>query len=64
MVTREEFLNNQHEFCKQNKAPFFMPSNGRCWKCKEDIIKILIERGEDGTSLVTGCPKCNRSYCD
>jgi hypothetical protein len=65
-VTREEFLKNQHELCGLNdeKKPFFMPGNGICWSCHKDIIPRLIEKGEDGTKLVTGCPICMRSYCD
>jgi hypothetical protein len=59
-VTRQEFLKNQSEI----KAPDFMPSNGICHRCKKDIIPALIEKGNDGTQLVTGCPLCHRSYCD
>ena len=63
-MTREEFLNNQKEYCKKAPAPFFMPENGICYRCKKDIIPALMEKGEDGTALVTGCPLCFRSYCD
>ena len=61
---REQFIKNQEKYCKEKDAPFFMPSNGRCYKCNRDIIPKLIEKGEDGSSLVTGCPLCYHSYCD
>lgn len=60
MVTRKEFLENQ----KKIEAPFFMPDDGICYRCRKDIIPSLIEAGNDGTRHVTGCPLCYRSYCD
>jgi hypothetical protein len=59
-ITRDEFLKNQREI----KAPFFMPGNGVCYRCRKDIISTLIKNGNNGTSLVTGCPLCFWSYCD
>ncbi len=42
-----------------------MPNDGVCWSCHRQIIPRLIEKGQDGSNeLVTGCPLCNRSYCD
>jgi hypothetical protein len=38
---------------------WFSPDNGICWSCGQDIVDEGWERGD-----VTGCPKCNRSYCD
>jgi hypothetical protein len=61
-ITREEFLQNQNDLCKRKNIPFFMPYNGICFSCHNDIIPELIKRGNDGTHLVTGCPICNRSY--
>lgn len=63
-MTREEFLKNQKEHCRDISAPFFMPSNGICYRCRQDIIPELIKKGNNGTQLVTGCPLCFRSYCD
>ena len=65
-ITREKFIENQKQYCKETGAPFFMPGDGYCWRCEKDIIPALIEKGEDGTKLVTGCPLigCWRSYCD
>ena len=64
MITREQFIENQEKHCKKNVAPFFMPRNGICFRCKRDIIPKLIEQGQTGEVLVTGCPLCNYSYCD
>ncbi|HPS93894.1 MAG TPA: hypothetical protein PK600_05475 [Deltaproteobacteria bacterium] len=65
MITRDEFIANQKKYCEENCAPFFMPSNGRCYRCNRDIIPALIKAGKDGSKeLVTGCPLCFRSYCD
>lgn len=63
-ITRDEFLRNQEKYCQEKKAPFFMPSDGICYSCRRDIIPRLIEKGEDGNNLITGCPLCHRSYCD
>lgn len=63
-VTREEFLKNQKEYCEKKNAPHFMPHDGKCSNCRQDIVPKLIEMGLDGTGLVTGCPLCHRSYCD
>ena len=62
----------QEELQKTNGYPDFAPRNGVCWKCKQNIYQ-QIERGayktgisveKAGKQLVTGCPHCNRSYCD
>lgn len=65
----------QEKYCKENGLPHFAPHNGRCWSCGKNIYKeypnsynpeitdgIDVERA--ATELVTGCPHCNRSYCD
>lgn len=63
-VTREQFLKNQKQSCDKNDWPHFMPSNGICWGCRGDMIPALIDKGQDGNNLVTGCPLCCKSYCD
>ena len=50
---------------QKNDSIMFMPENGICWSCHNDITKHdnvirTIARG----STVTGCPYCNRSYVD
>lgn len=62
----------QADLCKEKNYPHFAPLSGVCWNCKKDIYQ-QIDRGtyktgisvEQATeSLITGCPHCNRSYCD
>lgn len=44
----------------------FAPLNGKCYYCGKDITKgdkaITVEKL--GNHIITGCPYCNRSYCD
>ena len=60
---REAFLQKQRQVCREGKMPFFMPSSGYCG-CGRDIVEGEMEYGNDGRTLVTGCPYCHRSYCD
>lgn len=62
----------QAEFAKSNNYPHFAPSTGVCWNCKKNIYQqvdrgtyktgISVEKASSG--LITGCPHCNRTYCD
>lgn len=65
----------QVEYCKETGAPHFAPRNGVCWNCNKNIYQelphkhhttimcgITVEQAKN--QLVTGCPHCNRSYCD
>lgn len=66
----------QQQYCEKNGLPQFTPDNGRCWSCGQNIYEekgcciygskersgISVERA--GSQLITGCPFCNRSYCD
>ena len=49
----------QEMLCSARGVPHFAPRNGICWSCQRQIYEEL-----DGTSYVTGCPFCHRSYCD
>lgn len=40
----------------------FAPQTGTCWTCKTDLIAHYGDRWP--RAIVTGCPKCCRSYCD
>lgn len=72
----QESIKAQKKYCEENKAPHFAPHDGRCWSCSRNIYEpIERQYGENkftngitvekaGSSLVTGCPHCNRSYCD
>lgn len=62
----------QEKLCKEKQLPHFAPSSGVCYACKKNIYQQL-DRGSYKTgisvekaelSLITGCPHCNRSYCD
>ncbi len=49
----------QAELCSMRKLPHFAPHDGVCWSCRRQIYELV-----DGRSYVTGCPFCNRSYCN
>lgn len=72
-----EAVKAQKEYCETNKAPHFAPTTGNCWSCGRNIYSpikhgsannreyttgVSVEKA--GKELVTGCPHCNRSYCD
>jgi glutaredoxin len=67
----------QKKYCESGEnRPHFAPGSGVCWNCRQDIYaekgssdwrKALvpgISVEEAGSTLITGCPFCNRSYCD
>lgn len=78
MYNVSESIKAQQKYCVENKAPHFAPRSGICWKCHRNIYEprkyfgydnkteytsgITVEKA--GIELVTGCPHCNRSYCD
>ena len=74
---RDKASKAQREYCESNKCPRFAPSDGWCWRCHRNIYDKLehptlngksyytgITVESAGNHLVTGCPHCNRSYCD
>ena len=53
----------QSKLCSEKKYPHFAPHDGRCYNCSRQIYdRITLCRAE--TDLITGCPWCNRSYCE
>ena len=75
MFDAQESIRAQENYCKENKLPHFAPHDGRCWSCNQQIYAegksrwnggisrgVSVEKA--GTELITGCPHCNRSYCD
>jgi len=67
----------QNEYQKRTGSPAFPPSSGVCWVCRKNIYVPYEYKGangetylvgitvkEAGERLITGCPHCNRSYCD
>ena len=65
----------QEKYCAEKGYPHFAPHNGKCFCCKQNIYSekgrtrsgkekngISVERASK--ELITGCPFCNRTYCD
>ena len=46
------------------KGDCFIPKNGFCYHCNFDIINHELNNGNNGDAGVTGCFKCNKSFCD
>lgn len=62
---------NQSELCEKKGYPEFAPAGGTCYQCGKDVYQNYligtqskISNGYDGTTLVTGCPHCHKSFCD
>jgi hypothetical protein len=71
MKTDEEIkgcIRKQKELCDNSpnyKGWHFAPYDGVCYDCRKNIYQDYGERkGWSGDAHVTGCPHCNRSYCD
>lgn len=72
----QKSIEAQKKYCGEKGLPHFAPYSGVCWKCHKNIYEphhrkygdrdyetgITTEKA--GRELVTGCPHCNRSYCD
>ena len=68
----------QKEYCERENLPYFAPLDGRCWRCGYNIYQKMghqssyngksfytgIPTEKAGTFLITGCPHCNKSFCD
>jgi len=64
----------QAKVCAEKNFPHFAPESGTCWACRRNIyqnyrlVGIFFEGrvsvGKTGENPITGCPHCNRSYCD
>ena len=68
----ERAIKAQKKYCEEHKLPHFAPFDGICFRCRQNIYE-RVERGERvtgisvegaGSQLITGCPHCNRTYCD
>lgn len=54
----------QRQICEPiGTAPHFAPMSGICWEpsCRKQIYD---HPNVDGSTLVTGCPWCFKTYCD
>lgn len=58
----EEKIKAQKKYTTKHGLPHFAPHSGKCSCGKQIYEKIDIETAS--SSLITGCPHCNRSYCD
>jgi hypothetical protein len=61
----EKAIITQKKLCDKLGLPHFAPPNGICSECKRQIYQNYNDSsGVNGSSLVTGCPHCLKSYCD
>ena len=64
----------QRKLCEEKGYPKFAPGSGVCYSCGRNIYTEIKSKHGDysngisveaaAKSLVTGCPHCQRSYCD
>jgi hypothetical protein len=68
-----EAVKAQHAYCDEIEAPYFAPSDGRCYHCGANIYRAPnpehnitpgISVKEASTRLVTGCPFCHYSFVE
>lgn len=64
----KEACGAQTQYIKMSMSPNFAPSDGICFRCHKNIYQDFIRNGWDlsraSSSLITGCPHCNYSFCD
>jgi hypothetical protein len=61
---RDRLLKKQRDMCERTGNPHFAPANGRCYRCRRDIVALQREAYE-ADQLITGCDfGCHRSFCD
>ena len=68
----EKSIKAQSLLVNAKSFPYFAPTNGVCYRCRNNIYTEIkkdeyssgIDVEQAATSLVTGCPHCHRSYCD
>ena len=49
-------MDKQIAYCKRNDYPMFVSKDGICF--------CGYKHDDNETKVITGCPKCNRSYCE
>ncbi len=55
----------QRKYCFDHDAPMFLSYDGRCFSCGAYVFGPRgIPPAEAGKRLITGCPYCQRSFCD
>ena len=57
IIDVNDIMEKQKKYCKDRNLPFFATKEGRCYLCHRKL--------EDTDEYhITGCPHCNRSFCD
>ena len=56
-IKEENQMPKQKKYCDDRGLPMFAPDDGVCFFCRKQI------RDRDDKHI-TGCERCNRSYCD
>ena len=73
MFDTSKAIQAQEKLCEEKGYPHFAPRDGRCWSCRRNIYeeyerpsgyKTGVQVEKASTELITGCPHCNRTYCD
>lgn len=49
----------QEAYCTRAGVPNFTPSDGRCYGCGRQVFDL-----RDGTTHITSCPHCHKSFAD
>lgn len=64
----KQCINAQKLYAKNTMKPEFQPSDGKCYYCHLNIYQDYNRSGYNlaraASSLTTGCPHCNKSFCD
>lgn len=67
----EKAIKAQEDLCMKKCYPMFAPSNGKCYRCGDNIYAEKLSGGgsgysveKAGTEFITGCPNCNWSFCE
>ena len=65
----QEAREAQAKFCDSKGLPLLAPESGKCFSCRRNIYRLpdgpyAISVKSAGATHITGCPHCNRSYCD
>lgn len=58
----DDIRQRANEITRRSNHHCFMPSNGICSSCKSDVTASLIDAPE--SYLISGCPRCGRTWCD
>lgn len=56
---RIKLIKAQIQICDDLGIPMFAPPTGRCWSCNEFCVDDRWAKEH-----ITGCSKCNRTFCD